>query len=63
MAMDSGCISNVLRKAVSAGRVARRSLAPPPTMEFSSEELSVLLGGVKVELKLKRNEVLERNIS
>lgn len=34
-----------------------------PVMTLSGEELSVLLGGVKVELKLKRNEVLERNIS
>ena len=31
-----------------------------PTMSLSPEELSVLLGGVKVELKLKRNEVFER---
>ena len=31
-----------------------------PTMILSPEELSVLLGGVKVELKLKRNEVFER---
>jgi transposase len=34
-----------------------------PTMTLSAKDLSVLLGGVKVELKLKRNEVLERNIS
>lgn len=34
-----------------------------PTMALSSEELAVLLGGVKVELKIKRKEVLERNIS
>ena len=34
-----------------------------PTMTLTGEELSVLLGGVRVELKLKRNEVLERNIS
>jgi len=31
-----------------------------PTMVLSPEELSVLLGGVKVELKLKRNEVFTR---
>ena len=30
-----------------------------PTMVFSSEELSVLLGGVKVELKLRRNEIFK----
>jgi transposase len=34
-----------------------------PTMTLSESDLDVLLGGVKVELKLKRNEVLERNIS
>jgi len=34
-----------------------------PTITLSGNELNVLLGGVKVELKLKRNEVLERNIS
>jgi hypothetical protein len=33
-----------------------------PTMILSAEELSYLLGGVKVELKLKRNEVFERKI-
>lgn len=30
------------------------------TMTLSAEELSILLGGVRVELKLRRNEVLER---
>lgn len=34
-----------------------------PTMTLSNAELSMLLGGVKVELKIKRNEVLERNIN
>ena len=34
-----------------------------PTMTVSAEELMVLLGGVKVELKLRRNEVFERRIS
>ena len=34
-----------------------------PTMALTGEELALLLGGVKVELKLKRNEVSERNIS
>lgn len=33
-----------------------------PVMTLSNKELSVLLGGVKVELKLRRNEVIERNI-
>jgi transposase len=30
------------------------------TMRLTGEELSILLGGARVELKLKRNEVLER---
>ena len=34
-----------------------------PTMTLTGKELSTLLGGVKVELKLKRNEVFERSIS
>ena len=33
------------------------------TMVLTDEELAVLLGGVRVELKLKRNEVFERKIS
>jgi hypothetical protein len=34
-----------------------------PTMVLSAEELTMLLGSVRVELKIKRNEVFERNIS
>jgi len=34
-----------------------------PTLTLTGDELAVLLGGVRVELKLKRNEVYERNIS
>ena len=34
-----------------------------PTMTLTENDLSILLGGVKVELKLKRKEVFERNIS
>ena len=33
------------------------------TMALTGEELSYLLGGTRVELKLKRNEVFERRIS
>ena len=33
-----------------------------PTMILNPDELLTLLGGVKVELKLKRNEVIERRI-
>jgi len=31
------------------------------TMNLSGEELSILLGGARVELKLRRNEVMERS--
>jgi transposase len=31
-----------------------------PTLELSSEELAILLGGAKVERKLRRDEVTER---
>jgi len=33
------------------------------TMILTGEELSYLLSGTRVELKLKRNEILSRNIS
>ena len=33
------------------------------TMALTGEELSYLLGGTRVELKLRRNEVFERKIS
>ena len=33
------------------------------TMVLTGEELSYLLGGTRIELKIKRNEVFERNIS
>jgi len=33
------------------------------TMALSGDDLSILLGGARVELKLKRNEVVERKIS
>ena len=33
------------------------------TMTLTSEELSILLGGAKVELKITRNEVFERKTS
>jgi transposase len=34
-----------------------------PTLTLNGEELATLLGGVRVELKLKRREVFERRIS
>jgi transposase len=33
-----------------------------PTMTLDHEELAILLGGARVEQKLKRNEVTERNV-
>lgn len=33
------------------------------TMTLTAEELSILLGGAKVELKLRRNEVTERRVT
>jgi transposase len=33
------------------------------TMTLTGEELSCLLGGTRIELKLRRNEVFERQIS
>ncbi len=35
--------------------------AEEKTMQLSSEELSLLIGGAKLEKKLKRQEVFERN--
>ena len=32
------------------------------TMHLSGEELNILLGGVKVEVKLRRKEVIERRV-
>lgn len=50
-------------KRLEKGRFRWPQVGDEPTMELSGEELSVLLGGVRVELKIKRNEVIERNIS
>jgi len=32
------------------------------TMTLTGEELTILLGGTRIELKLKRNEVIERRV-
>jgi hypothetical protein len=32
------------------------------TMTLTREELNILLGGAKIELKLRRNEVTERKV-
>jgi transposase len=49
-------------KRLEKGRFRWPKPGDEPTMTLSGEDLAVLLGGVKVELKLKRNEVLERKI-
>jgi len=33
-----------------------------PTMNLSGEELQILLGGTRVELKMRRNEVTQRRV-
>ena len=44
-------------KRLEKGRFRWPGEGDEPTMTLDPEELSVLLGGVKVELKLRRNEV------
>jgi transposase len=50
-------------KRLEKGRFRWPSPGEEPTITLSDRDLFILLGSVKVELKLKRNEVLERNIS
>lgn len=50
-------------KRLEKGRFRWPQLGEEPTMVLSDEELSVLLGSVRVELRIKRNEVFERSIS
>ena len=50
-------------KRLEKGRFRWPQPGDEPTMSLTGEELTVLLSGVRVELKLKRNEVSERNIS
>ena len=49
-------------KRLEKGRFRWPQPGDEPTMTLTGEDLSVLLGGVKVELKLKRNEVIERGL-
>ena len=49
-------------KRLEKGRFRWPTVGSEPTMGLTSEELATLLGGAKVELKLKRNEVFERRI-
>jgi len=50
-------------KRLEKGHFRWPALGEEATMSLTGEELSILLGGAKVELKLKRNEVIERKIS
>ena len=48
-------------KRLEKGRFRWPQIGDEPTMLLTGDELSTLLGGVRVELKLTRNEVFERN--
>ena len=50
-------------KRLERGRIRWPDAGDEATMTLNGEELSVLLSGTKVELKLKRKDVFERNIS
>jgi len=50
-------------KRLEKGHIRWPGSGDTPTMTLSGEELGVLLGGVRVELKIRRSEVFERNIS
>lgn len=50
-------------KRLEKGRFRWPTPGEDATMTLTGEELSYLLGGTRVELKLKRNEVFERKIS
>lgn len=50
-------------KRLEKGRFRWPAPGEEATMALTGEELSYLLGGTCVELKLKRNEVFERKIS
>jgi transposase len=47
-------------KRLEKGHFRWPELGDDATMTLSGEELNILLGGTRVELKLKRNEVFER---
>ena len=50
-------------KRLERGRIRWPDAGDEATMTLNGEELSVLLSGTKVELKMKRKDVFERNIS
>ena len=49
-------------KRLEKGKFRWPSLGEEATMTFSDEELSILIGGAKVEQKLKRKEIKERHV-
>ncbi|MET0018029.1 IS66 family insertion sequence element accessory protein TnpB [Oscillibacter sp.] len=49
-------------KRLEKGHFKWPSVGEDAVMTMTSEELSILLGGAKIELKLKRNEVTERRV-
>lgn len=50
-------------KRLEKGHFKWPTLEEEATMTLTGEELSYLLGGTRIELKLRRNEVFERKIS
>ena len=50
-------------KRLEKGRFRWPAPGEETTMALTGEELAYLLGGTRVELKLRRNEVIERKIS
>ena len=50
-------------KRLEKGRFRWPQPGDEPTMTLTGEEMDMLMGGVRVELKIKRKEVFERNIS
>ena len=49
-------------KRLERGKFRWPSLGEEATMTFSAEELAILIGGARVEQKLKRNEVKEKHV-
>lgn len=50
-------------KRLEKGHFRWPELGEDATMTLNCEELNILLGGTRVDLKLKRNEVLERRVT
>ena len=50
-------------KRLEKGHFRWPTVSDEAVMNLTSEELTILLGGTKIELKLRRNEVTERQLS